>query len=499
MFAFIFAAALSAGAANPIVTPPPRHVEWTAETVALNSPVRLAATAAEELQVARVLAVEIERLHGIKAGGGGSEGIIRLALAGTPRGKSLLAALPQAALYESKKNSEAYILDTGNNRVTIVAETPRGLLYGVQTLLQMVRGGKSKQVAGARIVDYPQLGFRGLHICIFPNTELAGVRQAMLVAARFKYNAVVIETWASLKSKKRPETAYENTYSPEQLKPIIDMGKALHMEMIPMLNSWGHASGMRANSSQHVVLDRFPQFKPLYEEDGWSFCLTNPAIYDHLFDRYSELLELFGNPQYFHLGLDEAWGHRGLMNSEACRGADPRATLTAHLKKLYAWFARRNIKVFVWHDMFIERDHPQLGRLSPANSVPPFDSHLVLDELPKDVIIDAWNYAETREWPVPKYFLDRGFPVVVSPWKVRRNAVAMVNTGKKLNVMGLLQTTWDSLDVTLPTVGEAGVAAWTAPGFNLDSVPYENFLHAIRVLPVCDLPRLETTLGPLSR
>jgi len=486
------------GGPNPVLTPPPRHIEWTGKSMPLVPPVAVAAVSAEELQVSRVLAAEMRRLHGVTLHVGGTSGAgVTLALAGTARGKSLLAPLRGANLYASKKGEESYLLDADTKGATIVAETPRGLLYGAQTLLQLVRvsgAGKGKQVVGARIIDYPQLAFRGLHICIFPNTELAGVRQAMLVAARFKYNAVVIETWASLKSKKRPESAYEHTYTPAQLKPLIDMGKALHMEMIPMLNSWGHASGMRGGSSQHVVLDRFPQFKPLYEEDGWSFCLTNPAIYDHLFDRYSELLELFGNPKYFHLGLDEAWGHRGLMKSDACRGADPRATLTQHLKKLYAYFAERKIRVFVWHDMFIQRDHPQLGRLSPANSVPPFDSHLVLDELPKDVIMDAWNYSETGEWPVPKHFRDKGFPVVVSPWKVRKNAVAMVNVAKKLDVMGMLETTWDSLDVTLPTVGEAGVVAWTEPGFNLDTVPYESFLQSIRVLPICDLPRLESTL-----
>jgi hypothetical protein len=487
-----------AGAAPAVLTPPPRQIEWTDERSPLAASAVVSAVTPEEQQVARVLAAEMRRLHGVSLRIQRThDADITLALAGTARGKRLLARLAGAVRYAASKNAEAYILETSKTGTAIVAETPRGLLYGVQTMLQLVRPagrGKVLEVAGARIVDYPQLGFRGLHICIFPNTELAAVRQAMLVAARYKYNAVVIETWASLASKKRPETAYRYAYTPDQLKPLLEMGRALHMEMIPMLNSWGHASGMRRNSSQHVVLDRFPQFKSLYEEDGWTFCLTNPAIYDHLFDRYAELLELFGDPKYFHLGLDEAWGHRGLMRSDACRGENPRAALAAHLKKLHGYFAARKIQVFVWHDMFIQRNHPQLGRLSPANSVPPFDSHLVLDELPKDVIMDAWNYDATGRWPVPRYFQERGFRVVVSPWKVRMNAAAMVNEAKDLNAMGMLETTWDSLDVTLPTVGEAGVLAWTAPGFELDMVPYESFLESIRRLPITNLPNLESTL-----
>ncbi|MCW5977520.1 MAG: family 20 glycosylhydrolase [Bryobacteraceae bacterium] len=500
LFALLGCPALAASA--PLITPPPRMAEWTKTAQPVGAGIFFDAASAEERQVGMVLAAEFQRLHGVPAVEDGNGDLtVVLALANGARGQAALAAAFGAGSYQSAPGSEKYLLETSPGKVAIVAETPRGLLYGGMTLLGMTaRGALGAEVAGARIVDYPQLGFRSLHICIFPNTELEGVRQAILTAARFKYNAIVLEPWASFKSVKRPETAYENTYTAAQLKPLIRLGKALHMEVIPMLNSWGHASGMRSNSAQHVVLDRFPQFKPLYEEDGWSFCLANPDIYGQLFDRYGELLELFENPKYFHLGLDEAWGHRGLMESNRCRGDDPIETLARHLEKIVGYFTSRNVRVFMWHDMFIERDHPQLGRLSPANSVPPFYSHRVLARLPKDVIIAAWNYAETKEWPVIQYFHDKGYPVVACPWKIRKNAVAMVDTAKRLGIMGMMQTTWDSLDVTLPTVGEAGVAAWSAPGFDIETIPYDQgFLKPIRDLPITALPKLETSLSAASK
>jgi hypothetical protein len=182
------------------------------------------------------------------------------------------------------------------------------------------------------------------------------------------------------------------------------------------------------------------------------------------------------------------------MTSDSCRGENPRATLAAHLKAICGYFTERKVQVIAWHDMFIERNHPQLGRLSPANSVPPFNSHLVLDELPKDLIIDAWNYDQIAEWPVPKYFHDRGFPVLVSPWKSRGNTVMLLNAAKRLNAMGLLETTWDSLDVSLPSVGEAGILAWTAPGFKLEDVPFQELLGAVKQFPITQLPKMEDTL-----
>lgn len=94
---------------------------------------------------------------------------------------------------------------------------------------------------------------------------------------------------------------------------------------------------------------------------------------------------------------------------------------------------------------------------------------------------------------MPKYFSDKGFPVVVCPWKAKRNTISLVDTAKKHNLLGLLATTWDSLDVCQPSVAEAGVLAWTAPRYEL-KVPFDHWLSAIRVFPICELPKLEETL-----
>ncbi len=492
----------AADASQPLLSPPPREVRWTTAGLDLAPGGAIVATGAQEQPVARLLAAELQRLHGVAWSPSASvpdapARCVQLVLAQSPAGQEALKTLAGRERWPVPRNvDEGYLLEVDAHRAVILAQSTRGLIYGCQTLLQLVgpdANGSGKQVRGVEIVDYPQLAFRGVHICIFPNTELAAVRQMILLAARFKYNAVVIEPWASLKSKKHPETAYENTYTPQQIRPLVQLGQALGMEMIPMLNSWGHASGMRNRSSEHVVLDRYPQFKDLYEEDGWSFRLSNPAIYEHLFDRYGELLELFAPARYFHVGMDEAWGHRGLPESGKIHGEDPVKLIVNHVQKMYDYFAQRKVRIIMWHDMFLQRQHPELGRLSPAGSVPPFNTHLALPQLPKDVILAAWNY-DSADWPVPKYFHDKGFPVIVCPWKKKANTIGLLDKALKHDMLGLLATTWDSLDVCQPSVGEAGVMAWAAPGFDIKTVPFDHWLAAIRALPICNLPRLEETL-----
>ncbi len=528
---------------QPLLTPAPKQVRWTSEKLQLQESPTILVRSPEHAQVGRVLAEEMERLYRLRpkvvlAGQGASteaektKGTIELVQIDTPEGKRRLEPLAGWAQWPPPRNpEEGYLLCVDREKACVLATRPRGFLYGCLTLVQLIRpnsgealpractsegeevfvsadqgaGGSESSpavpgawVPGVWICDWPYLRFRGVHLCIFPNTELPAIRQAILWSARFKCNAVVIEPWASLKSRKRPETAYEHTYSPEQIRTLVLLGQALQMDMIPMLNSWGHASGMRSRSGEHVVLDRFPEFRPLYEGDGWSFRLSNPAIYDHLFDRYGELLELFRPVRYFHVGMDEAWGHLGAVKLELPPGKQPHELTAEHLLKLHRYFADRKIQILMWHDMLIRRGDPEVGGAGPAGSFPPYNTHLALDKLPRDIIIAAWNYDVASKWAIPKYFRDKGFPVVVCPWKSRSNTIFLVNLAKELDLLGVLATTWDSLDVSLPSVAQAAVLAWEEPKANLLRIPFDHWLAEIRKLPICNLPHLEKTLQPLG-
>jgi hypothetical protein len=593
---------------RPLLTPAPKQLRWTSDRLLLGESPVIEVGSADLVQVGRLLAAEMERLYGLrpevvlapavepvrckkeqqnvpgplpdnqnlsqKASDGPSgraesvQGRIELFLCQSAEGKARLPRLPEGFSWPPPRNpQEGYLLAVDRQKAWVAAETPRGCMYGCQTLLQLIQtqfrpqtnqghsapgktpagrspaagqlssvapagppspatpagppspatpagppspaeptgqlGGPPPQpspsarqawIPGVWMADWPHLAFRGVHLCIFPHTELAAIRQAILWAGRFKCNAVVVEPWASLRSRRRPETAYPHAYSPEEVRPLVLLGRALQMEMIPMLNSWGHASGMRSRSGEHVVLDRFPEFRDLYEADGWSFRLANPATYEHLFDRYEELLELFGPVRYFHVGMDEAWGHLGAVHVHLPPGKQPHELAAEHLLKLHHYFAQRKIQLLMWHDMLVRRGDPELGGAGPACSIPPYHTHLALEKLPRDIIIAAWNYDVAGAWPIPKYFRDKGFPVVVCPWKSRRNTIFLVNLAKELDLLGVLATTWDSLDVSLPSVAQAAVLAWEAPKSDLGRIPFDHWLAEIRKLPICNLPHLETTL-----
>ena len=74
-----------------------------------------------------------------------------------------------------------------------------------------------------------------------------------------------------------------------------------------MFNHLGHASASRSSYGRHVVLDQNPRLATLFEPDGWTWCLSNPETLELLRAIRSELIELFGEGGFFHIGCDEAY------------------------------------------------------------------------------------------------------------------------------------------------------------------------------------------------
>jgi hypothetical protein len=104
---------------------------------------------------------------------------IELALTSSARGKALLAGNKLADSFNQAPGDEAYLLDVNGQRAALVPGLPRVALRRADIVAVGARrqGRKhSAQVEGARVVDYPQLGFRGVHICIFrtPNWKVFG-------------------------------------------------------------------------------------------------------------------------------------------------------------------------------------------------------------------------------------------------------------------------------------------------------------------------------------
>jgi len=96
-----------------------------------------------------------------------------IALGEPDAGARTLASLPAPAA-----RPEAYALRVGAGGAAIAAGDRRGLVYGVETLLQMLEESQGRVSAPACLVqDAPRLAFRGVHLFLPARDQLEYTRR----------------------------------------------------------------------------------------------------------------------------------------------------------------------------------------------------------------------------------------------------------------------------------------------------------------------------------
>ena len=370
--------------------------------------------------------------------------------------------------------ADGYDLRASQGVMTIKASDFNGVRNALRTVRQIAeaqRGVKSQScfyIPELEIQDEPAMSFRGVHLCWFPETNPRTIEKAVQLAAYYKFNYVVLEPWGVFPYKSHPELAWKNnSVSRGTFKRLVKTASELGVTMVPQLNIFWHAAAARHISGKHAVLDFNPSIQSLFEPDGWTWCLSNPATRKVLEDAVLELYEFFDKPPYFHIGCDEAYT---LATCRDCRRGDYYKLLRDHLVYFHDIMSQRNCKVMMWHDMLLDSSDPRWAGYTAVGS----KTHKLPDllkELPKDIIICDWQYGRPKKdekWPTMLYFKENGFPVLACPWLNSAGITSQGHLVQNENMMGLLCTTWHGLQGTglMNMYYHGANAAWGAPEFS---------------------------------
>ena len=353
---------------------------------------------------------------------------------------------------DSSLKAEAYAIEVSAAEVKISAASASGVRHAMKSLRQLAESerGVSRHthhiLPSVRIEDEPALGFRGIHLCWFPETPVWEIEKQLRLAAYYKFNYVVIESWGVIRLNSHPEFVWsEFAVEPDAVKRLVKIGEELGIVIFPQVNLFGHATASRTGSGKHVLLDFHPEYAGLFEPDGWTWCISNPDTRRFLTDIVLEMHELFGNPPFFHIGCDEAY-NAGSCTS--CRRADYPALLKEHLFYFHDLLKQRGARAMMWHDMLLCREDERWDRYTVCGRR---DDGLeeLYRELPKDMIICDWQYGypetDGREptWSTAKFFKDNEFEVLVCPWVNKDGIRSQGRFAAREGLMGMLETTWN--------------------------------------------------------
>ena len=371
-----------------------------------------------------------------------------------------------------------FVLEVTKEGISLSASDEKNLIYGFFALLERIRpistkkGEESFSIECCKVNDDAKVKVRMLHLCVFPETPLSFLKKTLRTAAFSRYTHVIIEFWGMLKFDCLKELSWKEGYSKEQIKPILEEAKELGLELVPMFNHWGHAAGASVSIGKHVVLDQNLSLAPLFSETGWEWNISNPDVVQLQDDIRRELIELCGNGEFFHIGCDEAY---------SAKTEEDFISVVTYINSVVEKLEKQGRKTIMWGDMLLHKDvinnktENSYYLLSPSKEM----QEILMEKLSRSVIIADWQY-NAINYPLETsiYFKEKGFRVLSCPWdRNNANLIVTASTIKENNLMGVMHTTWNTLETMwgMMRLVNSAVINWTEDSEcgNLDQMRIE--------------------------
>ncbi len=288
-------------------------------------------------------------------------------------------------------DEEGYALQVGESGAAITAKAGAGLLYGVQTLIQLIeQAGREKGgIPGMAITDWPTYRLRGAYLdgdqymgsIRVTRSGLAAMIQRM---SRFKMNYLVIEMYNLMPFKSFPYCADENTLSLADWNYLVEL------------------ASLQSFAQMYDVLWPREEGKPYREGDAvWPgiICPSRPIKMELLKGLYKDLLTVFKHTPFLGIGCSEV----GMSWKQFCPLCQKRLDSGETLNDIYEKHVRdcvrlvksaakelhREVRPWMWADEFYM-----------AYKHRDYNNFTGMELIPKDVVMCHWAYW-SKIWSKP--------------------------------------------------------------------------------------------------
>lgn len=212
---------------------------------------------------------------------------------------------------------ESYSLSVSKNQITITSITDIGVIYALETLLQLVSNDENSYfIPEVEIKDKPRFTWRGLMIDVARHFQpIAVLKRNLDAMAAVKMNVfhwhLTDDQGFRVESKTHPKLHELGSdgqyYTQEQIKDIVTYASNKGIRIVPEFDVPGHATAILTaypeigSKAMPYSIERFAGiFHPTLDP-------TNERTYKILDDLFGEMSKLFPG-KYFHIGGDENEG-----------------------------------------------------------------------------------------------------------------------------------------------------------------------------------------------
>lgn len=286
---------------------------------------------------------------------------------------------------------EGYLLSVTPQRIIISANNSKGILYGIQSLMQTlpaIRTNAALKIPSMEITDYPRFSYRGMHLDVsrhFFSPDL--VKEYIDLLSMYKFNRfhwhlsddqgwrleikkypklTSVGAWRagrrgipwSLSQPTQPgePESYGGYYTQQQVKDIVKYAADRNITIIPELDVPGHSA---AAIAAYPFLSCSGVEQPMitggvYPKDiSSTLCAGKDSVYTFFKNVLTEVMALFPST-YIHIGGDEvdksSWTKdsacQRLMRKESLKDVNELQSyfiqqmekfLNSHGRKLIGW------------------------------------------------------------------------------------------------------------------------------------------------------------------
>ena len=293
-------------------------------------------------------------------------------------------------LMENKNlQAEAYVLDVNDKGITIQGGSSAGVLYGIETLLQLLPATVYSHslpvpamVAACHVEDAPRFEYRGFMLDVCRTwMDLPSVKRFIDRLAHHKINRLHLhlsddEGWR-VEIRSHPELAevggyrgvdspvaarygrwderYGGYYTHDDVREMVEYAALRNIEIIPEIDLPGHSHNL-ARVRPEILCNYTPGLKA---SDGYDtrnvMCVAKEENYALLEDVVREIAELFPS-SYIHIGGDEVstaqWSRcpdcQALMQREGMTSPSQlQDYFTARMERIAAKYGKR---IGVWNE-----------------------------------------------------------------------------------------------------------------------------------------------------
>lgn len=266
--------------------------------------------------------------------------------------------------------NQAYDLHVESQQVRITAPGVPGIVYGLQTLRQIMID--HPMIPELSISDWPDLPLRGIHLTLGSGhmPRFDKLLELIDLFAAHKLNTLFLEYDDRFPFDRHPQLVHPDALSKDQICQLIACAGKRMINIIPVLDSLGHAEYYLKHSTYRHLAE--------LPDQQAEMCPSNPKTLQFVQELWREILDLHSGCQIAHVTGDEVFrlgGHcpecsrRARQNGEGVLYYD-------YYRQLCTWILEQGRRPMMWSDMALA--HP-----------------VGLDSLPREVIFADWNYGGT--------------------------------------------------------------------------------------------------------